>query len=76
MNTHKRNRFLEVKRFSTLCGKINTYKRNRFLEVKRFIQLTDNMPLDTFDKMAKLRPHVDRLNQNFKQWEFFIKIYV
>jgi hypothetical protein len=49
----------------------NAMSRNRFQEIKRYINLADNNNLDKSDKMAKLRPLMNMLNQKFQQWGVF-----
>lgn len=51
----------------------NCMSRNRFQEIKRFVHLADNDNLDKDDKMAKLRPLMNLLNQKFLQWGVFHK---
>ncbi|KAB0792570.1 hypothetical protein PPYR_14529 [Photinus pyralis] len=45
--------------------------RNRFHDIKRNIHLADNTNLKKGDKMAKVRPLMDLMNQRFQQWGFF-----
>nr|CAH7747083.1 unnamed protein product [Callosobruchus chinensis] len=45
--------------------------RNRFLEIKKYIHIADNDHLDKNDKMSKVRPLMNKLNQNFQQWGIF-----
>ncbi|XP_030753599.1 piggyBac transposable element-derived protein 2-like [Sitophilus oryzae] len=47
--------------------------RNRFLEIKRYLHFADNDKINKNDKMFKLRPLMDILNKNFRQWGFFHK---
>lgn len=49
----------------------NSMSRNRFQEVKRFLHIADNTKLNVNGKMAKLRPLIDKLNRNFRQWGIF-----
>ena len=49
----------------------NSISRNRFHEIKKHLHFADNSKIDKEDKMYKLRPLVDILNQNFQQWEIF-----
>jgi hypothetical protein len=46
--------------------------RNRFLEIKKYLHLADNYNID-HDKMFKLRPLTNILNENFRQWCIFHK---
>nr|CAH7746139.1 unnamed protein product [Callosobruchus chinensis] len=43
----------------------NAMSRNRFLEIKKYIHIADNDHLDKNDKMSKVRPLMNKLNQNF-----------
>ena len=43
----------------------NAMSRNRFDEILRFLHFNDNPNLVKTDKMTKLRPLIDRLNQKF-----------
>nr|CAH7726921.1 unnamed protein product [Callosobruchus chinensis] len=49
----------------------NAMSRNRFLEIKKYIHIADNDHLDKNDKMSKVRPLMNKLNQNFQQWGIF-----
>jgi hypothetical protein len=49
----------------------NAMSRNRFEEIKRYLHLADNTKLDKRDKMAKVRPMMNLLNQKFLQWGIF-----
>ncbi|XP_031358564.1 piggyBac transposable element-derived protein 3-like [Photinus pyralis] len=46
----------------------SSISRNRFQEIKRFLHIADNSKLDKTDKMYKLRPLMNLLNENFRQW--------
>lgn len=43
----------------------NSIRRNRFEEIFRFLHAADNNNLAQNDKMAKLRPLIEKMNQNF-----------
>ncbi|GBP89343.1 PiggyBac transposable element-derived protein 3 [Eumeta japonica] len=50
--------------------------RNRFLDIKRNLHLVDNSLASTSnDKMFKIRPLVESLNQKIIKMEFFMKTY-
>nr|CAH7738745.1 unnamed protein product [Callosobruchus chinensis] len=49
----------------------NAMSRNRFLEIKKYIHIAGNDHLDKNDKMSKVRPLMNKLNQNFQQWGIF-----
>lgn len=51
----------------------NAMSYKRYKEIKRYIHLNDNFKLNKEDKVAKLRPMIDRLNKNFKKYGFFDK---
>lgn len=43
----------------------NSMRRNRFEEIFRFLHAADNNNLAENDKMAKLRPLIEKTNKNF-----------
>ncbi|XP_018575621.1 piggyBac transposable element-derived protein 3-like [Anoplophora glabripennis] len=43
----------------------DTMRRDRFIQIMRFIHCADNTQLDKKDKMAKLRPFIQKLKKNF-----------
>lgn len=43
----------------------NSMRRNRFEEIFRFLHAADNNNLAQNDKMAKLRPLIEKMNENF-----------
>ena len=45
----------------------NAMRRNRFLEIDRFIHCADNTQIDQNDKMFKMRPLIERVNNNCKK---------
>lgn len=45
--------------------------RNRFRDLKRYIHFSDNTTLEKGDKMAKIRPLLDAMNKNLKQYGVF-----
>lgn len=51
----------------------NVMSRNRFQDIKKYLHLANNNELDKKDKMAKLRPLMILLNQNFNSGGSFMK---
>ena len=49
----------------------NTMSRNRFQEIKRYIHFADNKNLQPGDKMAKISPMYNKLNQQLVQYGMF-----
>lgn len=49
----------------------SSMSRNRFQQIKKYIHFADNSNLQKSDKMSKLRPLMDTLNTNFRQWGIF-----
>ncbi|KAJ8934302.1 hypothetical protein NQ318_000868 [Aromia moschata] len=49
----------------------SSMSRNIFQEIKRYIHFADNTKLDKSDKMYKMRPLLNLLNKNFRQWGIF-----
>lgn len=49
----------------------NAMSRSIYLGIKRNLHLADNSCLDKTDKLAKIRPYVHILAQNFMQYEVF-----
>lgn len=47
--------------------------RNRYYEIKKYFHLANNERIDRKDKMYKLRPLMDKLNERFLQWGIFHK---
>uniref|UniRef100_A0A0K0ELN5 DDE_Tnp_1_7 domain-containing protein n=1 Tax=Strongyloides stercoralis TaxID=6248 RepID=A0A0K0ELN5_STRER len=45
--------------------------RNKYDQIKQNIHFVDNSKIDTTDKMFKLRPLMNILNEKFKQWGIF-----
>lgn len=52
-------------------GRPSSISRNRFTEIKKSIHLADNATLDKIDKMYKIRPLMNLLNNKFQQWGIF-----
>lgn len=50
---------------------VSSMSRNKFQQIKRYIHFADNTTLDKSDKMYKLRPLMNLLNKNFRQWGIF-----
>lgn len=49
----------------------NAMSRARFREVKKYLHLSDNTNIDKSDKMAKLRPYLNKLKSNYQQFGVF-----
>ncbi|XP_031343006.1 piggyBac transposable element-derived protein 2-like [Photinus pyralis] len=49
----------------------NCISRNRFEEIKKYIHLADNTQIDRSDKMYKVRPLMNLLNNKFQQFGIF-----
>lgn len=47
---------------------INSMRRDRFITIMRFFHCVDNNEVDTNDKMWKLRPLMDKLQENFLKY--------
>ena len=50
---------------------VNSITRNTLEEIKRYLHLADNNNLDPTDKLAKVRPMFDVLNQIIRQFGLF-----